>query len=167
MNGDQSSDSGLFQTTDPGSDQVNKDTTVDGIDFRPLEVATRNPFIIDNREVYYKGFLSLNEEDKARVLMGYLLLYDAPSPTNIEDLNPQTVRDKHLLNKDKKLFNLKFYATAAVIVLIVVAGIAIIGTFMYLSLDKGVLDENGVLTGILSTLQEVFRILFTDPTSMN
>lgn len=136
-----------------------------GIEFKGLDIVETNPLLIDNKRIYYQGFLSLSEEDKARVMLGMLLTNQEPSVNNLENLNPVSLVERNNIHKDNKLFKLKFYGLAGLIGIVIITAIAIIGTFMYLSLDKGVLDENGVLSGILNTLTEAIKILFSDPTS--
>lgn len=154
----------------PDSTNFNINTThshnlVNGIEYQSLDTESKNPLLIDNKEVYYQGYLALSEEDKARVLLGFLMINGDPSLTNIEDLSPRTIRERLDIGKENKLFKLKFYGLTGLLVVTAIIAVVVIGLFMYISLDKGVLDDNGVVTGVLSTLQEVFRILFTDPTS--
>lgn len=141
------------------------DKSIDNIEVKPLDIVSRSPLLIDNKQIYYQGFLSLSEEDKAKVLLGFLVTNNTPSLDNLEELNPVSIREKNNISKENKIFKLKFYGIYGILIILGITAIAIIGTFMYLSLDKGVLDENGVLTGILTTFQEVLKVLFTDPTS--
>jgi hypothetical protein len=98
-------------------------------------------------------------------MLGMLLTNQDPILNNLDDLNPSTLIERNNISKDNKLFKLKFYGLIGLIGIVILTAIAIIGTFLYLSLDKGVLDENGVLSGILNTLTEAIKILFSDPTS--
>lgn len=136
-----------------------------GIEFQGLDIVQVKPLLIDNKQVYYKGFLSLSEEEKARVLLGMLLTNQDPVLNNLDDLNPATLTERINISKDNKLFKLKFYGLTGLIGIVILTAVAVIGIFLYLSLDKGVLDENGVLSGILNTLTEAIKILFSDPTS--
>lgn len=123
-----------------------------------------NPLLIDNKQVYYKGFLSLNDEDKARVLLGFLLTSHA-SP-DINNFDPETVektKAKHDLWKDGELFRIKKYSSIGFLVLAGIGIVAFLGLFVYITLKQGVLDENGILAGLLTSVQEVIRILFTSP----
>lgn len=136
-----------------------------GIEYHGLDIVDTKPLLIDNKQVYYRGFLSMSDEEKARVMLGMLLTNQEPVLNNLEDLNPSTLIERNNISKDNKLFKLKFYGLIGLIGIVILTAIAIIGTFLYLSLDKGVLDENGVLSGILNTLTEAIKILFSDPTS--
>lgn len=123
-----------------------------------------NPLLIDNKQVYYQGFLSLNDEDKARVLLGFLLTSHA-SP-DINNFDPEVVektKAKHELWKDKELFSIKKYGSIGFLALVGIAIVVFFGLFVYTTLKQGVLDENGILTGLLTSVQEVLRILFTSP----
>lgn len=151
--------------TQSGITGDNDAKTRKGIEYQGLDIVNTNPLFIDNKEVYFRGFKSLSDEDKARVLMGFLLENQDPSLSNLDNLNPNILVEKNNIHKDNKMFKLKLYGLTALIAIIGITAVAIIGTFMYLSLDKGVLDENGVLSGILSTLTEAIKILFSDPTS--
>jgi hypothetical protein len=136
-----------------------------GIEYQGLDIVETKPLLMDNKQVYYRGFLSMTDEEKARVMLGMLLTNQDPILNNLDDLNPSTLIERNNISKDNKLFKLKFYGLIGLIGIVILTAIAIIGTFLYLSLDKGVLDENGVLSGILNTLTEAIKILFSDPTS--
>lgn len=136
-----------------------------GIEYQGLDIVDTKPLLVDNKQVYYRGFLSMTDDEKARVMLGMLLTNQEPVLNNLEDLNPSTLIERNNISKDNKLFKLKFYGLIGLIGIVILTAIAIIGTFLYLSLDKGVLDENGVLSGILNTLTEAIKILFSDPTS--
>lgn len=133
-----------------------------GIDKREFNITEHSPLLIDNKEIYYKGFLALSEEDKARVLLGMMMtIKNDPELYNLDSLGPVSYKERHQVNRDNLQFKLKFYGTIVLVGIIVL----IIGIFTYMSLQKGVLDENGALTGIMNTLQEVLRIIFTDTPS--
>lgn len=133
---------------------------------RELNFTEHSPLFIDNKKVYYEGFKALSEDDKARVLLGFLQeSIGSPPLDNLDNLNPSTLREKHQITRDNIQFKLKLWGTGAVLGLLIIGGIIVLGLFTYMSLDKGLLDENGTFSGIMSTLQEVLRILFTDSNS--
>lgn len=132
------------------------------IDKREFNITEHSPLLIDNKEIYYKGFLALTEEDKARAMLGMMMtLKNDPELYNLDNLGPVSYKERHQVNRDNLQFKLKFYGTIVLVGIIVL----IIGIFTYMSLQKGVLDENGALTGIMNTLQEVLRIIFMDTPS--
>lgn len=129
---------------------------------RDFNYSDHHPLLIDNKEIYYKGFLSLKDEDKARALLGMMMtLQTSPELYNLENLTPGTLREKHEIKQSNIKLKFKLYTT---VVLIAVA-VIILGVFTYMSLTKGVLDDNGALSGILSTIQEVLRIIFMETPS--
>jgi hypothetical protein len=137
---------------------------IEGLEYKTLDVVETNPLLVDNKLVFFKGFQTLTEEEKSRVLLGFLLTSEIDH-YNLENTKPTSLIEKHKIHKDNKIFKLKFWGSAVMIGLAIIAILSVIGLFVYMSLQKGVLDENGILTGIMSTLQEVLRILFTDPMS--
>lgn len=149
------------------SDQRFQDRNIEDLENLSKET---NPLYLSNIKVYYEGFKSLSDEDKAKALLGFFMerYYTepkedkSPDPNNLENLNPVSLRERHNLNKEDKLFKLKFYGTVILIGLLITAAITVVILFTYMSLDKGVLDESGTLTGILTILQDVLRIIFMD-----
>lgn len=120
--------------------------------------------LIDNREVYYRGFLSLTEEQKAKVLLGFLILNNGiPDINNLVPETTDKVKAKHELWKDKELFSIKKWGSIGFLTLAIIGIIAFLGVFIYITLKQGVLDDNGILSGLLTSVQEVLRILFTSP----
>lgn len=154
----------------PDSDYFNRNndpSTNAGNPFerRGIDYTAESPLFIDNKKVYYEGFKALTEEDKAKVLLGFLFdSVNAPSLDNLDDLNPTKMRERHQISRDNLQFKLKFWGSTAVIVVLIVAVLVILGLFTYFSLDKGLLDENGTLTGIMSTLKEVIGLLLSSST---
>lgn len=135
--------------------------TPETLGFNPTNIS---PLLIDNKQVYFQGFLSLTDEDKAKVLLGFLMnSTKAPELNNLEPENVESTKAKHELWKDKELFGIKKYGTITFLAVAVIGIIAFLGVFIYITLKQGVLDENGILSGLLTSVQEVLRILFTSP----
>lgn len=146
---------GLFQP-DPVS--------VPQFEVRELNPENLSPLLVDNKQVYYQGFLSMSEEDKAKVLLGFLLASpEKPNPNNLEPESVEKTKAQHELWKDKELFSIKKYGTISFLSLAILGIIIFLGVFVYITLKQGVLDENGILSGLLTSVQEVLRILFTSP----
>lgn len=132
------------------------------IETREFKFSEHHPLLIDNKEIYYKGFLSLSEEEKARAMLGMMMtLQTAPDIYNLDNLVPGTIKERHEINQSQIKLKFKLYASVFLIAIIVV----VLGVFTYMSLTKGVLDDNGALSGILSTIQEVLRIIFMETPS--
>lgn len=123
-----------------------------------------SPLLIDNKQVYFEGFKSLSDEDKSRVLLGFLIRNNlAPDHNNLEPETTENTKAKHELWKDRELFSIKKYGTIIFLGLAVLGIVAFLALFVYITLKQGVLDENGILSGLLTSVQEVLRILFTSP----
>ena len=152
-------------SSNPNNSQTDNSQNGNHFERQSLDYNESPPLFIDNKKVYYEGFKSLSEEDKARVLTGFLVeMQNAPAIDNLDNLLPTSLREKNQISRDNLQFKLKFWIITIVIGLLIIASIIVMGLFTYTSLDKGLLDENGTFTGIVSTLKEVLQIVFTDTT---
>jgi len=127
----------------------------------------KKPLYLNNKLVYYKGFMTLTDDEKARVLLGFLASSNDPDLYNHDFNNASSLKEKHEIKNNNMMFKLKFYGISIIVGILLIMTIVFFALFAYTSLDKGVLDENGTMSGIINTLKDVLTILFTDPTTNN
>lgn len=163
-------DEGIRSGFDPVQDQgKHLPRRYDSNAFDRIDLNNENlsPLLIDNKEVYYKGFLSLTEEDKAKVLLGFLITTDEdPSLDNLRVTHPGERAEKYKIWKDKEFVGIKKWLTIALSTILLISIVGFVGVFLYFSLKGGVLDSDGLFNGVLTTIQEVFRVLFTSPSEL-
>jgi len=116
----------------------------------------KNDRAVDYREILLTGFDKLDPVDQQHVLRTLLL--------NQKDTTPQKTiaeqTEEFGLEKERTLFRNRLYAFWLVLGAFMIFAFIFAGIFVYITLKNGVLNNDGVITGLFNTIVEVLKILF-------
>lgn len=111
---------------------------------------------VDYREILLTRFDQLDPVDQQHVLR--TLLLNQKDNTPAKTIAEQT--EEFALEKEKTLFRNRLYALWIVLGSFMVFAFVFAGIFVYITLKNGVLNNDGVITGLFNTIVEVLKILF-------
>jgi hypothetical protein len=111
---------------------------------------------VDYREILLTRFDQLDPVDQQHVLR--TLLLNQKDNTPAKTIAEQT--EEFALEKEKTLFRNRLYALWIVLGSFMVFAFIFAGIFVYITLKNGVLNNDGVITGLFNTIVEVLKILF-------
>lgn len=116
----------------------------------------KNDRVVDYREILLTGFDKLNPVDQQHVLRTLLL--------NQKDTTPQKTiaeqTEEFGLEKEITIFRTRIYAFWTVLGFFMLFAIVFAGIFVYITLKNGVLNNDGVITGLFNTIVEVLKVIF-------
>ena len=137
-----------------------KEKPVDTLAFKPKP---EDVYKIDNRMIYYKGFLTLTEEEKAKVLLGFLTAGQEPEIDFLGDLSIEQkttyTKSKYELWKDKQDFTNKNIVTFIAVGLIVITIIGLLSFLAYGAMKAGVTNDNTMFGEIFKNIIDLFKLL--------
>lgn len=112
---------------------------------------------VDHREIYRRGFSTLEETEKDKVLVSLLTTHGAPSisKVSIQDMI-QAQQAEHTVWKDREEFNFK----KVVWVVGVVVGVLTIVGILAAAASSGVLTDSGNFNAVLSAIGAIYQQLF-------
>jgi hypothetical protein len=111
---------------------------------------------VDYREILLTRFDQLDPVDQQHVLR--TLLLNQKDNTPAKTIAEQT--EEFALEKEKTLFRNRLYALWIVLGSFMAFAFIFAGIFVYITLKNGVLNNDGVITGLFNTIVEVLKILF-------
>lgn len=111
---------------------------------------------VDYREILLTRFDQLDPVDQQHVLR--TLLLNQKDNTPAKTIAEQT--EEFALEKEKTLFRNRLYALWIVLGSFMLFAFIFAGIFVYITLKNGVLNNDGVITGLFNTIVEVLKILF-------
>lgn len=113
----------------------------------------------DITELIQKGFENLTEEEK-RQKTESLIRYNRHRAQE----KSRAMRDEFRFYKDRKFFGLQIFLGYSLAIMLMVFITTFVGLFIYVTFREGMLNEAGIGVGILNTIQEIFRIIFSSTT---
>lgn len=111
---------------------------------------------VDYREILLTRFDQLDPVDQQHVLR--TLLLNQKDNTPAKTIAEQT--EEFALEKEKTIFRNRLYALWIVLGSFMAFAFIFAGVFVYITLKNGVLNNDGVITGLFNTIVEVLKILF-------
>lgn len=111
---------------------------------------------VDYREILLTRFDQLDPVDQQHVLR--TLLLNQKDNTPAKTIAEQT--EEFALEKEKTIFRNRLYALWLVLGSFMAFAFIFAGVFVYITLKNGVLNNDGVITGLFNTIVEVLKILF-------
>ena len=111
---------------------------------------------VDYREILLTGFNNLDPVDQQHVLRTLLLNQEDNTPK--KTIAEQT--EEFGLEKERTLFRNRLYAFWLVLGAFMIFAFIFAGIFVYITLKNGVLNNDGVITGLFNTIVEVLKIFF-------
>ena len=111
---------------------------------------------VDYREILLTGFNNLDPVDQQHVLRTLLLNQEDNTPK--KTVAEQT--EEFGLEKERTLFRNRLYAFWLVLGAFMIFAFIFAGIFVYITLKNGVLNNDGVITGLFNTIVEVLKIFF-------
>lgn len=111
---------------------------------------------VDYREILLTGFNNLDPVDQQHVLRTLLLNQKDNTPK--KTIAEQT--EEFGLEKERTLFRNRLYAFWLVLGAFMIFAFIFAGIFVYITLKNGILNNDGVITGLFNTIVEVLKIFF-------
>lgn len=111
---------------------------------------------VDYREILLTGFNNLDPVDQQHVLRTLLLNQEDNTPK--KTIAEQT--EEFGLEKERTLFRNRLYAFWLVLGAFMIFAFIFAGIFVYITLKNGILNNDGVITGLFNTIVEVLKIFF-------
>lgn len=111
---------------------------------------------VDYREILLTRFDQLDPVDQQHVLR--TLLLNQKDNTPAKTIAEQT--EEFALEKEKTIFRNRIYALWLVLGSFMLFAFVFASIFVYITLKNGVLNNDGVITGLFNTIVEVLKILF-------
>lgn len=114
-------------------------------------------FAVNTDEIFRRGFKALDEDEKARVISAYLVnqkQFLSPFDTDVELAERQLK-----LELAKNDHTTKHYLTIGALTMLCGLVIVVISMIIYFSIKNGVLNDSGLIQGMFTMLQEVFRVV--------
>jgi hypothetical protein len=137
-----------------------------GIDIRvdgtvlPTPIPMGPTFAVDVTEILKRGYKSLDIDEQASVAAAYLATQRQQLSPFMTPLDEEVARHKLQMETEQAESNSKYRALGiGLSALVVLALLGFIGFFTYMALKQGVLNDSGILQGLFSTVQEVFRAI--------
>ena len=116
----------------------------------------KNDRAVDYREILLTGFNNLDPVDQQHVLRTLLLNQEDNTPK--KTIAEQT--EEFGLEKERTLFRNRLYAFWLVLGAFMIFAFIFAGIFVYITLKNGILNNDGVITGLFNTIVEVLKIFF-------
>lgn len=136
-----------------------------GVDIRSdnLPITPPTPmgasYAIDVTEILRRGFRALDQDEQANVVAAYLATQKQQLSPFLTPFDEEIARSKLELEYAQNKNNTWFRIGSAIFLALV--AVILLGFFIYIILKQGVLTDAGVLQGFMSTIQEVFRAIFS------
>lgn len=136
--------------------QQTNENEVQGVDFKPKK---EDVFFVDNREIYYRGFNTLSEDEKSKVLTGFLLTHGAPDASGLSVAEQLKKKEtEHVIWKDvEEQKNKKILTYAGLVILIVL--IIFFGVEIR---NGGFLSDKDNASSFLSLISKIADLLYND-----
>lgn len=133
-----------------------KDTVI------PPPIPMGSSYAVDVTEILKRGFVSLDIDEQAKVVAAYLATQRHQLSPFMTPIDEEVARHKLELEQQQTKANTAFRIFTFILALCTVVGILVlIGLFVNMALKQGVLNDAGIMQGIFSAVQEVFRAIFT------
>lgn len=115
--------------------------------------------VIGVEEVLRRGFKALDEDEKANIIAAYLF-------TQKQNLSvfetEETKQEKRIrFETEQQTHSTRQIFMLIVGILVVLAILTVIGITIYTVSKQGVLSDSGLLQGMFTMLQEVFRVIMS------
>ena len=111
---------------------------------------------VDYREILLTGFDKLDPVDQQHVLRTLLL----NQKDNIPNKTIAEQTEEFGLEKERTIFRNRLYAFWLVLGAFMIFAFIFAGIFVYITLKNGILNNDGVITGLFNTIVEVLKIFF-------
>ena len=122
-----------------------------------LEVKKEDIWFVDHREIYRKGFGTLNSDDKDKVLVSLLV---QNGPPNLSNLTPEEAiiakQVEHSVWKEREEFNFKRIVWIVLVVSTFISMLAI----LYYASKSGVLSDSEDIVPILNFIGSIYQQWF-------
>jgi hypothetical protein len=145
-------------------ENTNNETEVQKPNPVKLDVKENDIWFVDHREIYRKGFGTLDSDEKDKVLVSLLV---QNGPPNLSNLTPEEAiiakQVEHSVWKEREEFNFKRIVW---IVLAVSAFVSMLAILYYAS-KSGVLSDSGDITPILNFVGSIYQQLFGSIPAVN
>ena len=134
-----------------------------GLDVRREAMPMHRPtpmgpsYAINAQEILRRGFMALDEEEKASVIAAYLATQKQQLSPFLTPFDEEMARSKIILEQSKTTER-RYTKIIGGLVAIIIVGV-VLGIIVHTVLKQGVLGDSGVFHGLMMTVQEIIRVI--------